>query len=825
MNERRAGFRARLGAVIEETWLDACAALRSLARDSGFAFAAAVTLTAALALNVSVFAVMDSVLNRGFPLVEDNDGLLYMQETYPQGACCITFADFADWQAEAESFDELAFVDGTAITLSDTVGGRSVDTSAAAITANTFGLLRVQPDLGRDFVAADEAPGAPRVVILSHRFWQARFGGQEDIVGRTIAIDGAPATVVGVMPETFDFPARQSIWLPLERTRELEQRTPNGYLAVGRLAPGATQAAARAELAGINRRLAADHPATNRDVVPRVDTYAQFFIGPDAPAVYRAAWAAAWFVLLIACANVANLTLARLFGRSRELATRLALGAARSRLSRQLVAESVLLAAVSATAAWFVARALVSAWARATDSQYQIVDYSIDAATFGYLAGVALAATAIFGVMPVARALRQPTETLARSSARGTRNRRDRRLIGSLVTVQMTLAIVLLGGSGVLIRSLWNIIDADIGVREPEKVLIGWAAMPRGSLPSQVERAAFFESLRERLAAVPGVASAAISNTRPVNVTLQQRFEVEGRAREPDTIDAAPVLTAGPDYFATIGAALLAGREFGAVDGAAMPLAVIVNERFAAEYFGGDDPLGRQVRLYEGAAPGEWRTIVGVVSNVMQSEPTRQRFAPLVYLPFAQAPERGAWFFARIENPSAGLTAAVRAAAQDFNPELTIEEFSTLAASFRFIRDRMDIAHAELGKYAMVAPMFAGVALLLAGIGLYAVVGYAVGQRTKEIGIRMAMGAASTDIRRLVFREELVPVAVGLGAGLLLSLAGNRVLQSQLVGVSPYDPATLMLTSGVLILVALVACQIPSRRALRVEPAVALRDE
>jgi putative ABC transport system permease protein len=825
MNERRATFRARLAAAIEETWLDARAALRSLGRDSGFAFAAIVTLTAALALNVAVFAVMDSVLNRGFPLVEDNERLLYMQETYPQGACCITFADFADWQAEAESFEELAFVDGTAITLSDTVGGRSVDTSAAAITANTFGLLGVQPALGRDFVAADEAPGAPRVVILSHRFWQARFGGQGDTVGRTIAIDGAPATVVGVMPETFDFPARQSLWLPLERTRELEQRTPNGYLAVGRLASGATQAAARAELSGINRRLAADHPATNRDVVPRVETYAQFFIGPDAPALYRAAWAAAWFVLLIACANLANLTLARLFGRSRELATRLALGAARSRLCRQLVAESVLLAAVSAAAAWSVARALVAAWARATDSQYQVVDYTIDGATLGYLGGVALVAAVIFGVMPVARVLRQPAETLARSSARGTRNRRDKRLVGSLVAVQMTLAIVLLGGSGVLIRSLWNIIGADVGVQEPEKVLLGWAAMPRGSLPTQAERAVFFEALRERLAEVPGVASAAISSTRPVNVTAQQRFEIEGRVESPETVEAAPVLTAGPGYFATIGAVTLAGREFGVVDGAAMPLTAIVNERFAAEYFGGDDPAGRRVRLYEGGAPGEWRTIVGVVSNVMQSEPTRQRFAPLVYLPFAQAPERGAWFFARVESPSTALAAAVRAAAQDFHPELTIEEFSTLAASFGFIRDRMDIAHAELGKYASAAPMFAGVALLLAGIGLYAVVAYAVGQRTKEIGIRMAIGAASTDIRRLVFREELVPVAVGLGAGLVLSLAANRVLQSQLVGVSPYDPATLMLTSGLLILVALVACQIPSRRALRVEPAVALRDE
>lgn len=825
MNARRAGFRARLTAALEQAWLDTRAALRSLARAPGFALAAVVTLTTALALNVAVFAVMDSVLNRGFPLVADDGELLYIQETYPQGACCITFADFAAWQSETRSFDELAFVDGTLVTLSDSVGGRTVDTSATAVTANTFGLLRVQPALGRDFVAADEALGAPRVAILNHRFWQARFGGAADIVGRTIAIEGEPATVVGVMPPRFDFPARQSLWLPLERTRELEQRTPNGYLAVGRLAPGATQASARAELAAINRRLAAEHPDTNRDVVPRVDTYAEFFIGPDAPAVYRAAWAAAWFVLLIACANLANLTLARLNTRSRELATRLALGAARSRLGRQLLTESVLLAAASAAAAWFLVRAMVAAWALQTDSQYQIVDYRIDGATLVYLAAVALVAVALFGVVPIVRALRVRAVTLAPGSARGTRSRSDKRFVGSLVTVQMALAIVLLGGSGVLVRSLWNIVDADVGVRDAGRVLIGWAAMPRNSLPVPAERAAFFEGLRGRLAAVPGVESAAISNTRPVNVALPQRFEIEGRVQPAETIEAAPVLTAGQSYFTTIGVATRAGRDFGVVDGAAMPLTAIVNERFAAEYFDNGDPVGRRIRLYEGVAPGEWRTIVGVVSNVMQSEPTRQRFAPLVYLPFAQAPERGAWFFARVDAPSAGIAAAVRAAAEGLHPDLAIEELSTLADSFGFVRDRMDIAHAELGKYALVAPLFAAVALLLAGIGLYAVVAYAVGQRTKEIGIRMAVGAASNDIRKLVFVEELVPVAAGVGLGLLLTSAGNRVLESQLVGVSPYDPATLMLTSGLLLVVALVACQIPSRRALRVEPAVALRND
>ena len=285
------------------------------------------------------------------------------------------------------------------------------------------------------------------------------------------------------------------------------------------------------------------------------------------------------------------------------------------------------------------------------------------------------------------------------------------------------------------------------------------------------------------------------------------------------------MLTAGSDYFATVGAATLAGREFGVVDGVSMPLTAIVNERFAAEYFAGESPVGRRLRLYDGAVPGEWRTIVGVVANIMQSEPTRQRFAPLVYLPFAQAPERGAWFFARVEVPSDAIAAAVRTAAQSFHPDLTLEEFSTLADSFRFVRDRMDLEHAELGKYAAVAPAFAAIALLLAGVGLYAVVAYAVGQRTKEIGVRMAVGAAQSDIRRLVLRQELTPVAVGLAVGLVVSFAANRVLRAQLVGVAPFDPATLIVTSSLLIIVALFACQVPSRRAMRVDPVVALRND
>jgi putative ABC transport system permease protein len=801
-------------------------ALRGLLRARAFALTAVAMLAVAIGLNVTAFVVMDTMLFRGFPLVRDNDRLLYLQERFPLGGCCLQYPDYLEWRAQARSFEDLAFVSGRVVEFGEAGGGRIAEVAGVAIGPNGFGLLGVQPALGRDFVEADAVPGAPRVAVLSDAFWRSRFGGRLDVVGATVALDGEPATVIGVMPPGFAFPSRANLWVPLIPTAEMLERTPAGFMAFGRLAPGTTASQARAELEAINARLARELPATNRDVTPTVGSYSQFFIGPDAATIYGSVWAASWFVLLMACANLANLTLARTVARSRELATRLALGAGYVRLGAELGAQTLLVAVAAGVLGGMLGAAAVDAWAAATDSQYQVLDYGVRASTLAYLSGVAVLAALLVGLAPLTRLHRLGLDGVLQSAARGaTRGVGAKRWARMLVAAQMALAIVLLTGTGVLVRSFANVVGADVGVAEPANVLVGYVAVPRTKLPVAEQRAAFFEALRSRVAAVPGVSIASVGNSRPVNVVWQRRFELEGRADHVVEPVSASVLSAGPDYFGAIGAAVLGGREFGIADTAAAPPVAVVNASFAAEHFPGAEAIGQRIRVYDGSAPGEWRQIVGVVSNVMQSEPTRQRFASLVYVPFAQEPEAGAWLFARAETPSDAVTFGVRAAVESFDPDVVLEQYETLEASLRFIADRMDLAHVELGKYAAVAPIFAGIALLLAAVGLYAVVAHAVTLRTKEIGVRVAVGAARRDIRRLVLRGEAIPVGAGVVAGLAASLAVNRVLESQLVGVSPYDPATLVATVAVLTIVALLACLIPARRALRVDPVVALRDD
>ncbi len=816
--------------VALQHWLDGLFydlrfAVRGLGRDRGFAITAVITLALAIGLNVTVFAVVNTMLFRGFPLVKGNDRLLYMQERNPQHLCCLSYLDFEDWRSQAKSFEGMAFVAGKAISFSDGEG-RALETSTAMISANGFGLLGVQPMLGRDFSPTDEAPGAPQVAILSYRFWETRFGKRADIVGRTVRINKAPATVIGVMPQGFDFPERHNLWMPLEHTAELQQRGPGGYMAFGRLAQDATLAGARADLETINRRLADAYPATNRDVTPRVDTHSQFFIGPDAPIVYGSLWAAAWFVLLIACANLANLTLARTMGRSREFSTRIALGAGLWRMVRQILTESFLVAGAGGAAGWWIAKWSVRTWALATDSQYQILDYTVDFGTVAYLVTITIGAALLFGLAPFGSVLQIDVNGTLKGNSRGTtQGLRGRYLSASLVAAQMALAIVLLSGAGVLVRSFLKVVDAEVGVSAPEKVLTGWVSVPRDKYASPESRIAFFDNLRQRLLAIPGVESASMANAVPVGNPGVTPFELETQTLDAASRAVVSVVASGPDYFRAVGAKVVAGRDLTDADLPATQTVAMVNESFAAKYWPGQDPLGKRLRLYPPNKPPEWRTIVGVASNIMQDDPTRQEFLPVVYVPFRQQPQAGAQFFARMGRPSEELTAAVRAEVQKLDPDLTLQDFSTLKASLAFRADRMDLLHVEMGKHAAVAPIFAMIALLLAVVGLYAVISHSVAQRTKEIGVRIAIGATALNIRRLIFRQGMVPVAVGLILGLTVSLAVNRILQSQLVGVSPWDPVTLETAPAVLILVALLACQIPSRRAIRVDPAVALRHD
>jgi predicted permease len=815
---------------VEPLAFDVRLAHRGLRRDWTYAALSTAMLALALALNTTVFAVMDAMLFRGFPHVPRNDRLVFLQERDGLGRCCISYADVGDWQAEARSFRGMALIGGATVALRDGQG-RPMDLRVTTVGANLFGLLGVPPALGRDFTSADAAPGARRAVMLSDRLWESRFGRRPDVVGSLVHIDGAPAEIVGVMPRGFEFPLADSdgLWMPIVSTPDLLRRglTPGGFTAAARLGDGVTLSEARAELVAINRALEAAYPETNRGLVPTVVDHAQFTSGADARVIWGSLWAAACLVLLIACANVANLTVVRSAGRSHEFATCLALGAGRRRMIRQIAVESAMVACAAAVPAWSLTRWSVAQWAALAQSRYQVVDYSVTTGTLAYLVGVTVAAGALMSLAPVVQVLRLSAS--GTGDARGvTHGRGTRRLVTAMVSGQMALGVVLLAGAGVLVRSFANIVGADTGVRSPESVLVGRLRLPSATYPTPQSRLAFLDRVQVRLRSVTGIDRPSLSGGLPVKFPggLRQ-LEVESRPAAPgDGPAVVSVTTTAPDYFHVVGANVIAGRDFTADDRASTTPVAIVNERFAALHWPGRSPIGRRLRTVDREGPGPWRAVVGVVSNIMSADPLRQQFKPLVYLPLQQEPPaRAAFFLARTDGAPDRVAAAVRAELQGLDADVTLEHFDTLQGTFGFDRDFMDAEHSELGKYSKAAPVFAVVALLLAATGLVGVITHSVAQRTREIGVRIAIGAAPRDIQRMILVEGLRPVALGLAAGVSAALAVNRVFQSQLVGVSPSDPLVMIAAPAVLMVTALVACRIPVRRALGVDPGVALRHE
>lgn len=821
-------------------WLDGLSydlrmTVRGLRRDRAFALAAIAMLALAIGLNVTVFTAMNAMVFRGLPLVKRSDRVVYVDTRKPSGApATLLYSDFEAWRSQTQAFEGLAFGGGGSPITFRAGERRPIDMSIQRVSANTFGLLGVQPMLGRDFVPADEVPGAAPVAILSYPFWQSRFDKRADIVGLTVHINEAPATVIGVMPEGFVLVYEQNLWMPLAPAPTLASGV------FGRLRDDVTLEMARAELETINQRLQATDPVTDRGAVISVLTYSHH-AGPDAPMIYGSLWAAAWFVLLIACANLANLTLVRTIGRSREFSTRMALGAGQGRMVRQILMESLMLAAVAGALGWWITNWSVRTWAAATASRYLALDYTVDAGILGYLVAISIATAFLFSLAPIVRVVQIGAGGALKGDGRGvTHGLRGKRLGGVLVAGQMALTIVLLSGAGVLVRSLANIVGAETGVRDPEHVLVGSLRLPSDAYPSPAARQAYFDRLSEQLRTIPGIADESVASHIPVNWVPALTIEIEGRLARPNDGESSQFLTAGSNYFRVLSVPTISGRAFNDSDRLESVPVAVVNQSFVDKFWPGDDPVGKRLRTTAGNQPGRWLTIVGVVANVMQvptgNDATRQHFIPLVYRPFRQLPMagavnnwgqgfRGANLLLRTSGPARQVLQAVRAEVQKADPDAILEELQTLKANTAFDRDRMDSTHGELGKHATAAPIFAVIALLLAAIGLYAVIAHSVSQRTNEIGLRMAIGAAAHDIRRLIFREGMRPVALGLIAGLTMSLAVNRVLQSQLVGVSPYDPVTLAAAAVVLILVALLACQIPSRRALRVDPAVALRHD
>jgi putative ABC transport system permease protein len=810
---------------------DVVQGLRVMRANPRFTLAAIAMLGLSIGVNTTVVTLTNAALFKGYPQVERNDRLLYLT-LYPD--CCVSYSTFEDWRTMARSFQGMAAVHDSRRMFSD--GDDSPQTYyATEITANTFRLAGRQPMLGRDFTPADELPGAAPVAILSYRLWDQRYNRNPAVLGRAVRLNEQTTTVIGVMPKGFAFPQNQDLWVPMVPGASLRDRSNfvGIWYILGRLEDGVSIESARAEMQTIGEGLRAAYPRTD-NALPLVRTFPEFFIRFDSIRVYQAMLGAVGFLLLIACANLANLLLARSIDRSRELSVRLALGASRWRIARQLLVESVLLSAPGGLLGWGIAHYGIRVYAHFADGAglsswtgvwfASILDYSMDARVFAYLVAISLGTGLLFGLLPALRLSNLDIHHMLKDGGRGvTGGERGKRLSTLLVMAETALTVVLLAGSGVMIRSFFKAYTAELGFDASRELMMTLALPPRYSASEAVS---FVNRLKARLEALPGVDSVAMANTRPVLPLRNLAYEAadapyatmaDGGRSRPKTSWSSTT----PDYFRSLGKSMMSGRDFNDADRADASPVVIVNSKFASSVWPNQNPIGNRLRFYSGNVAGPWRTVIGVAPDVAQGEFTHPlyKFLPEVYLPYHQSPLDTIWVQALTHVPPETLANAFYRELQALDPALPLMLVPQSMA------ENLGQGRRYQGAVSLLFLIFAAVALLLASVGLYSVVAHSVSRRTQEIGVRIALGASVPRILRLVSSQAIVPVGVGLAAGLAASLAVNRVLDTFIVGVSPSDPIALVGTTVVLILCAALGCLIPAARAARIDPAQAIRYE
>jgi putative ABC transport system permease protein len=809
--------------VLQSVFQDIRHALRGMGRSPGFTAVAVLTLAVAIGINTGVFTIARAILFGGYPQVDPDNRIFYIAQSW-------SYAEFQNWKAQAKSFSGMAAVQdgGLRLVLRDDSGNlETCDTTQ--LSTNAFQVLGQRPIIGRDFAPSDGVPGAPSVALLNYAFWERRFGKDFSAIGRSFRLADKLVTVIGVMPPGFTFPTpRVDLWI--QTVPDSHQPT-FLWFVFSRLAKGATRKSAQAEMDTLGRRLETSYPLTNQDLRPRVESFGEFFIGANAMTFYRAVWWAVGFVLLIGCANLANLLLARAIGRSREISLRIALGAGKWRIIRQLLIESLLLSSIAAVLGWFIALASVRFYERieSPPGLYTQYHYVVDYRVLLYLVAVSIFAGLLFGLAPAVRLSRLDVNSTLKDGGRSaTGGIRGKRLSAILVWAEIAVTIVLLAGAGLMARSFLNIYTEDIGVRTAN-ILTGMVRLPPTRYPDAQSRMAFFDRLTTKLKNIAGVDAVALTNANPgLNASSFPYELAETPAVDEQRHPMSFVIAITPDYFRTVGAAVICGRDFNDFDRGSAPPVALVNEYFAREHWPGVSALGKRLRIFYGRNADAWRTVVGVTSNIVQTNPLAAS-PGVLYVPYRQIPPPYTSFanvLALTRFPPGSLAVSVRREIQVMDSALDIgggggatEGPLPLTELFRAARYWSRAVNAGLSL------TFAVIALLLTGIGLYAVIANSVSRASQEIGIRIAMGATPRDIRLLVLRQGMTPVVTGLLTGLAASIGFNRLLQSQLFSLSSTDPATYVVTSMVLIAVALFACLIPARRAMLVDPAVALRQE
>jgi putative ABC transport system permease protein len=822
------GYDIRGGGWLETLWQDLRYGARMLLKSPSFTLIAIITLALGIGANTAIFSVIDGVLFRALPYAEPDRLVLIWGKHAQQGERQqqVSYLDFADIRQQRDIFDEAAAIFLQSLTLSEQGGAERF--RGMLVSANFFRLLGVEAIRGRAFSPEDERPGNDRVVVISHRLWQSRFGAAEDIIGRKLKVNDESLSVVGVMPAGFDleFPLTPSfriedtdLWLPLTSAhRRAGSRGIYTYEVIARLRKGVEPAQARAALKTIGQRLEQAYPDTNKGRSFGLVLLREQMIGDVRP-LLLVLLAAVGAVLLIACVNVANLLLGRASVRQKEIAIRAALGAGRGRLARQLLTESLLLALMGGMAGLLLASWLVDALVKFPGLNLPRAEgVGIDARVLGFSFGLALLTGLLFGLIPALVAARPDLQQVLKDGGRAIARAGSRRLRSLLIVAEVSLAFLLLVGAGLLTGSFVSLLNIKLGFNT-DRLLTLAVSLPAGRASQTPQRVGFYQQLQTRLASLPEVESVGIVSSLPLSgANNGSTVIVEGRPLAVG--EQAPTIgwqSASPGYFKTIGIPVLRGRNFTAEDTVRAQRVALINESLARRVFPNEDPIGKRVAFGAPRTQADWREIIGVVGDArhhtLEIEPD-----PRAYDLFEQSSSGSMFIVMLTTGDPSRLANAARHQARELEPEAPVYMLSTM--------DELVSRSTATRRFSMMlVGGFALIALLLAAVGIYGALSFAVSEQRQEIGVRMALGAGHVDILRLVVGRALMLTGAGMLTGLAGSLLLTRFMANLLYGVSPTDPRILLLVATALTLVALLACYIPARRATKVDPLLALRHD
>jgi len=792
---------------------------RILAKSPGFTLAAVVAIALGIGVNSMMFTIYNAVLFKTLPFENPRQIVHIHSRNLVEGwdRRGVFYEDFLEYRAQARSFEGLAAFMNNGYTISDERGAPHL-TEGCLVTPNTFSLIGQRPLLGRDFRADDGMPDANKVAILSYGLWQTRYGGAPSILGTAVTLSAESYTIVGIMPRGMEFPDRSTLWVPIVDTAENRSSwyLRSGFEVIGRLPSAVPPLQAQTELRGIAGRIAASRSGPVAGIEPVVLPYVEWEVSPRRRLMGQTLMGAVSLVLLIACANVANLLLSRAVHRSRETSIRVALGASRWRIVRQLLIESVLLSMLGGAVGLGFALILVRLFVMAIQP-FGIpywVDWSMDATSFVYLLVICVMSGVLFGLAPALQISRTDViEGLKETGRQASGGSRTRLLTHALVVAEVSLTFVLMVGAGLLVRSLFTLQTVDLGFRTAN-VLTMTVPLGEREYPEAADRVAFTDRLTERLASLPDVESFTIASGLPASGAGRMNLHLADRviANSDGTPPRIATTVIGAGYFDALGLTMPRGREFTPADGAPGAEAVIVNQRFAAQYWPGEDPVGQKIRLGQ----GPWNTVVGVSPTIRQTS-LRADVDALVYLPFRQFPTFWFSIMARVRSPASAAN-VLREEVRALDPDLPLLNVRTLDEYL----DRLSL---ETRILSTLFSVFALIGLLLSAVGIYAVTAYATSQRTQEIGIRIALGAATRDVVWLVLGSGLRQLALALPIGMAFAIAASRLLASVLFEVTPLDLVTFVSIPAMLSAMVLAACLVPARRAARLSPVDALRTE